>query len=233
MGMSTRSKTGTTLTPTPPIAKTRRPESSRQPKGKKGAKAQQPRAKPGVGGAVGATFPDSISLLTEAGTYVKTGDLFTDKLPGVVLFTYPKANTPGCTTQACSLRDAFPDISGKGYSVVGLSYDKPKSQAGWRAKHNLGYTLLCDTLDAGLIKIIGAHKAPKGIKRSVFVVRKEEDGKLKVVLSKVGVSPKDTVPIVTEYVDKNSCLPADDSKDDEKEVTKDPASEQKSQENGS
>lgn len=232
MGMSTRSKTGASISPTSPIAKGRRAaESSRQPKGKKGSKVPEPRAKPGVGGAVGNTFPDSISLLNEAGTFVKTGDLFTDKTPGVVLFTYPRANTPGCTAQACSLRDAFPDLSKKGYTVVGLSYDKPKSQASWNAKHNLGYTLLCDTTDAGLIKIIGAHKAPKGIKRSVFVIRKEEGGKLNIVLSKIGVSPKDTVPTVKEYVDKNPCISAEKSTD-EKQVTKDPTPDQKNEANG-
>lgn len=108
------------------------------------------------------------------------------------------------------MRDATPDFGKLGYSVFGMSYDKPKGQAGWKAKHTLGYSLLCDTLDAGVIKMLGAHKAPKGIKRSVFVVRKDAaTGKPTVVFSKVGVSPKDSVPLVKEYVDKNPALGAE------------------------
>lgn len=212
MGMSTRSKTGARLTPAKTIDK---PQPSRHPKGKKGARSVQPKAKPEVGGSAGSRFPENVTLLTDTGVHVNTGELLTDQFPGFVLFTYPRANTPGCTTQACNMRDALPDFSKIGYNVFGLSYDKPKGQAGWRAKHNLGYTLLCDTLDAGVIKMLGAHKAPKGIKRSVFVIRKDPaTGKPTVVYSQIGVSPKDSVPLVKEYVEKNPATASTEKMED-------------------
>lgn len=207
MGISTRSKTGTRLAPARPISKA---EPSRHPKGKKGARSAAPKAKPGVGGSAGSRFPDDVTLFTDTGVLVNTGGLLTDQRPGLVIFTYPRANTPGCTTQACSMHDATPDFAKLGYSVFGMSYDKPKGQAAWKAKHNLEYTLLCDTLDAGVIKMLGAHKIPKGIKRSVFVVRKDPaTGKPTVVFSKIGVSPKDSVPLVKEYIEKNPALGAE------------------------
>lgn len=213
MGISTRSKSGARLTPAKAIEK---PQPSRHPKGKKGTRSVESKAKPGVGGSAGSRFPDNVSLLTDTGVHVNTGQLLTDQLPGLVLFTYPRANTPGCTTQACNMRDALPDFSDLGYSVFGMSYDKPKSQAAWRAKHNLGYTLLCDTFDAGVIKMLGAHKAPKGIKRSVFVVRKDAaTGNPTVVFSQIAVSPKDSVPLAKDYVEKNPAL-GGEKKDDPK-----------------
>jgi peroxiredoxin Q/BCP len=62
----------------------------------------------------------------------------------VVLFFFPKADTPGCTTQACGFRDNFPVIQASNATVLGLSPDQPKALAKWRAKKNLGYTLLSD-----------------------------------------------------------------------------------------
>lgn len=152
---------------------------------------------------------------------MSTSALLTDDSPGLVLFTYPKANTPGCTAQACALRDALPELGKSGYAVYGLSYDKPKSQAAWRAKHTLGYSLLCDTMDTGVIKKLGAHKAPKSIKRSVFVVRRGDDSKPTVVWSKISVSPKDTVPLVMEYVRKNPSKSGATDEGQEKEEPKD------------
>ncbi|KAI4264208.1 MAG: hypothetical protein L6R42_000674 [Xanthoria sp. 1 TBL-2021] len=90
---------------------------------------------------------------------------------GVVLFTYPKASTPGCTTQACLFRDEFSPLTATGYSIFGLSSDSPKSNTTFKTKQKLPYTLLCDP-NATLIAAIGMRKAPKGIARGVFVVSK-------------------------------------------------------------
>ncbi|KAL9001216.1 MAG: hypothetical protein Q9169_000400 [Polycauliona sp. 2 TL-2023] len=90
---------------------------------------------------------------------------------GVVLFTYPKASTPGCTTQACMFRDEFASLTATGYSIFGLSSDSPKSNTTFKTKQKLPYTLLCDP-DATLIAAIGMKKSPKGIVRGVFVVTK-------------------------------------------------------------
>ena len=51
---------------------------------------------------------------------------------GIIIFFYPRANTPGCTTQACGLSEAFPDITAAGFELFGMSADKPKPQATWK-----------------------------------------------------------------------------------------------------
>ena len=61
-----------------------------------------------------------------------------------VVFFYPKAHTPGCTLQACSMRDAFKTLHEKGIQVLGVSSDSPKSQKSFKEKHSLPYTLISD-----------------------------------------------------------------------------------------
>ncbi len=63
---------------------------------------------------------------------------------GVVLFFYPRANTPGCTKQACGFRDEYKKFQDAGYKVFGMSADKPKSQLNWKTKYSLPYSFLCD-----------------------------------------------------------------------------------------
>lgn len=140
-----------------------------------------------------------LSLLSDEGKHVSTHSFFTADTPGLILFTYPRANTGGCTAQAVGLSGMADDAKKAGYSIVGCSYDSVKSQAGWKAKRELKMTLLCDSLDVGFLKKIGAHKAPKGVVRSVFVVKKDkEDAKL--LLIKRGISPKDCVSLMQDYV---------------------------------
>ena len=62
----------------------------------------------------------------------------------VVLYFYPKADTPGCTTQACEIRDRFPDFQGKDVVVLGCSPDTVEAQAAFKEKYNLPFTLLAD-----------------------------------------------------------------------------------------
>lgn len=90
---------------------------------------------------------------------------------GVVLFTYPKASTPGCTTQACLFRDHYALLTATGYSIFGLSTDSPKSNTSFKSKQNLPYALLCDP-KATLISAIGLKKTSGGTTRGVFVVSK-------------------------------------------------------------
>ena len=61
-----------------------------------------------------------------------------------VVFFYPKAHTPGCTLQACSMRDAFKTLHEKGIQVLGVSSDSPKSQKSFKEKYSLPYTLISD-----------------------------------------------------------------------------------------
>lgn len=114
----------------------------------------------------------------------------------VVLYFYPKADTPGCTTQACSLRDARADLDAAGAVVLGVSPDKPAAQGRFADKYGLGFPLLSDP-DHAVAEAYGAWgersmygKKYLGIVRSAFVI--DEDGRLTGTFYKV--SPQDTVP---------------------------------------
>ncbi|TFB07644.1 Peroxiredoxin DOT5 [Trichoderma ghanense] len=91
---------------------------------------------------------------------------------GVVLFTYPKASTPGCTTQVCLFRDSYEPLTADGLAIYGLSTDSPKANTTFKEKQKLPYPLLCDP-QATLIGAIGLKKQPKGTQRGVFVINKE------------------------------------------------------------
>ncbi|KAL8883056.1 MAG: hypothetical protein Q9198_000041 [Flavoplaca austrocitrina] len=108
---------------------------------------------------------------TQDGEKTNLKKLVDDSKNGVILFTYPKASTPGCTTQACLFRDEFSPLTATGYSIFGLSSDSPKSNTTFKTKQRLPFTLLCDS-NATLIAAIGMRKSPKGIVRGVFVVSK-------------------------------------------------------------
>lgn len=122
---------------------------------------------------------------------------------GVVLFTYPKASTPGCTTQACLFRDSYSPLTATGFAIYGLSSDSPKSNTTFKTKQNLPYTLLCDPA-ASLIGAIGMKKPPKGTTRGVFVVDKEG----KVLAAEAG-GPAATVEVVKKIVGLEPAAPAD------------------------
>ncbi|MFT4624290.1 MAG: peroxiredoxin Q/BCP [Myxococcota bacterium] len=62
----------------------------------------------------------------------------------VVVFFYPKANTPGCTTEACDFRDLASEFAAVGAAVIGISADSVRKQANWASKHSLGFPLLSD-----------------------------------------------------------------------------------------
>ncbi|KFY13928.1 hypothetical protein V491_06211, partial [Pseudogymnoascus sp. VKM F-3775] len=91
---------------------------------------------------------------------------------GVVLFTYPRASTPGCTTQVCLFRDSYAPLSATGFAIYGLSNDSPKANTTFKTKQKLPYDLLCDP-KATLIEAIGLKKSPSGTQRGLFIVNKE------------------------------------------------------------
>ena len=110
----------------------------------------------------------------------------------VVLFFYPKADTPGCTVEACEFRDNFPKFSklqDTGAVILGISRDTPKSQKKFKDKFNLPYTLLADA-DQEIVKRFDLVK-PKtmygklvsGVERTTYVIG--ADGKLLHLFSKV------------------------------------------------
>ncbi|MCX6550289.1 MAG: thioredoxin-dependent thiol peroxidase, partial [Acidobacteria bacterium] len=114
----------------------------------------------------------------------------------VLIYFYPKANTPGCTVQSCSVRDARPAFAKKGVAVVGVSPDKPDAQKKFDDKYELGFPLLADT-DHAMADAYGVWgeksmygKKYFGIIRSSFLI--DEAGKIAGAWYKV--SPADTVP---------------------------------------
>ncbi|KAE8453029.1 hypothetical protein EG329_012216 [Mollisiaceae sp. DMI_Dod_QoI] len=131
---------------------------------------------------------------TNDGVKTTLKKLVDESKSGVVLFTYPKASTPGCTKQACMFRDEYTPLTATGFSIYGLSKDSPKANTTFKTKQNLPYPLLCDT-DGGLISAIGLKKAPAGTTRGVFVIDKSG----KVLAAEPG-SPAGTVEVVKKLV---------------------------------
>ena len=140
---------------------------------------------------------DDIKVSTDTGSEITLSSLWSTT--GAIIFFYPRANTPGCTTQACGFRDNHPVISATGYQVYGMSADPVKSQANWKAKKELPYTLLSDlSKDRRALKTLGVHKggAGSGITRSHLVIAK--GGQVEAVHYQV--SPKDSFTEVTAFV---------------------------------
>lgn len=131
---------------------------------------------------------------THDGQKTSLKKLVDESKAGVVLFTYPKASTPGCTTQACLFRDSYTPLTATGLSIFGLSTDSPKSNTNFKEKQKLPYTLLCDP-NGTLISAIGLRKPPKGTTRGVFVVDKSG----KVLAAEPG-GPAPTVEVVKKLV---------------------------------
>ena len=107
----------------------------------------------------------------------------------VVLYFYPKDNTPTCTTQACNLRDNYNAFLAKGYVVLGISPDSEKSHGKFIAKHQLPFTLLVDT-DAQIAQQYGVWQLKKmmgkeymGIVRTTFVI--DEAGNIAQIINQV------------------------------------------------
>ncbi|MFL5899763.1 MAG: thioredoxin-dependent thiol peroxidase [Solirubrobacterales bacterium] len=141
----------------------------------------------------------AFTLLDQRGEKVKLSDF---KGKRVVVYFYPKADTPGCTTQSCAVRDHRKDLAKLGAEVFGISPDAPAKQAKFDAKYSLGFPLLADE-DHAVAEKYGAWgeksmygKKYMGIVRSAFVI--DEKGKIAGAFYKV--SPKDTVPKVTEVL---------------------------------
>ena len=137
--------------------------------------------------AVGDKAPD-FSLPDETGQTVSL-----KKFRGrqVVLYFYPKDDTPGCTKEACGFRDSMTPILKTGSAVVGVSLDGGESHRRFIAKHQLPFTLLSDE-DAQVAKAYGVYKEKSmygrkfwGIERSTFVI--DGTGTMKAVFRKVKV----------------------------------------------
>lgn len=148
---------------------------------------------------VGAAAPE-FTAVTESGETVSLRD-FRGKR--VVLYFYPKDDTPGCTTQACGFRDNYPVIEEKNAVVLGVSPDSAKSHQKFKTKFNLPFTLLVDE-DHAIAEAYGVWveksmygKKYMGIERSHFVI--DEEGR--IVEARVKVKPEESVAAALAALD--------------------------------
>ena len=128
----------------------------------------------------GDTAPD-FTLPTDSGTEVSLQGLRGRK---VIVYFYPAAMTPGCTTQACDFTDSLEGLQAAGYEVVGISPDKPEKLAKFRERDHLSITLASDA-DKSVLTAYGAYgekqlygKTVVGVIRSTVVV--DEDGRVEL-----------------------------------------------------
>jgi thioredoxin-dependent peroxiredoxin len=133
----------------------------------------------------GSVAPDFKATNTKGET-IRLKDLRGQK---VVLYFYPKDDTPGCTKEACSFRDAFSDFKKRGIEVIGVSTDSAASHQKFTTKYKLPFTLLADT-DHSIADAYGVYGEKKfmgrtylGVKRMTFLI--DEKGKIKKIFEKV------------------------------------------------
>tara|TARA_R100000306_G_scaffold12131_1_gene14079 strand:- start:5405 stop:5857 length:453 start_codon:yes stop_codon:yes gene_type:complete len=107
----------------------------------------------------------------------------------LVVFFYPKANTPGCTKEACNLRDNYEELKNKGYKLLGVSADSERKQKNFKEKYDFPFPLLADE-NKEVINAFGVWGPKKfmgreydGIHRMTFIV--DEEGKVERVIAKV------------------------------------------------
>ncbi len=134
---------------------------------------------------IGDKVPD-FSVSDDRGNIQSLSDYAGKKL---VIFFYPKANTPGCTAEACDLRDHYKELQDAGYAIIGVSADSAKSQRNFSSKFSFPFPLLADE-DKTVINIFGVWgpkkfmgKEYEGIMRKTFII--DEKGLLERIIDKV------------------------------------------------
>ncbi|MDD2386132.1 MAG: thioredoxin-dependent thiol peroxidase [Bacteroidales bacterium] len=134
---------------------------------------------------IGDQAPD-FKGVNQNGKEIKFSDF---KGKNLILYFYPKDNTPGCTAEACDLRDNYEMWLSKNYEVLGVSPDSEKSHQSFIEKHKLPFDLISDT-DKQILQLYGAWgeksmfgKKYQGVLRKTFVINK--NGKIEAIFEKV------------------------------------------------
>jgi len=164
-------------------------------RGKAKAKAA---AKPSVSEDSSLSAGDSapnVEAKNEGGELVKLSKVLNSS--GAILFFYPKANTPGCTKQACSYRDSYDELQSLGFTVLGVSGDGATAQDNWKQKHKLPYHLLCDT-EHNIIKSFGCTKGSSTLRSHVVIAK---GGKILDIQR--GVTPADSADLALKTATDN------------------------------
>lgn len=131
------------------------------------------------------TQAPNFSLADETSTIKKLSDFAGKKL---VLYFYPKDATPGCTKEACSLRDSYAIFKERGIEIVGISYDSPESHMQFKETHHLPFSLLSDSTRE-VAKAYGAYQSIKNYlfpERITFIVN--ETGIITHILENIDVT---------------------------------------------
>lgn len=133
----------------------------------------------------GDQAPD-FKALNQDGKNIRLSDFRGQK---VVLYFYPKDDTPGCTAEACNLRDNYQQLMDQGYKIMGISNDDENSHKKFARKYDLPFDLLADT-DKSIVNDYGVYgektifgKKINGIHRTTFII--DEQGKIERIISKV------------------------------------------------
>lgn len=149
---------------------------------------------------VGMMAPD-FALPNEKGELVRLSDFHGKK---VVIYFYPKDNTPGCTRQACAFKESYDDFQAKDVVVIGISKDSAASHEKFITKYELPFILLSD-VEKEAIQAYGVWQEKKmygkvsfGVVRSTFVI--DEDGKIMKIYPKA--KPDDNAKEILNFLEK-------------------------------
>lgn len=145
---------------------------------------------------VGDAAP-AVTAVTDAGEKIALADVY-KKQPYTLVYFYPKADTPGCTKQGCSLRDGYEALTKKGVAVLGVSHDDVAAQKAFKDKYHLPFTLLADT-DKTVINAFGVPTRVVPLmgefaSRSAYLIK---DGKI-VYTDYKGTTDKQAEAILAE-----------------------------------
>lgn len=119
---------------------------------------------------IGAPAP-AVEAVDQDGNVISLADLYEKGL--VLVYFYPKADTPGCTAQACSLRDEFAALKERGVEVVGVSTDSVEAQKKFQKKYDLPFTLLADE-DGKVVDAFGVPKRGTFASRQAFLIHNKK-----------------------------------------------------------
>ncbi|SDR98639.1 peroxiredoxin [Opitutus sp. GAS368] len=139
----------------------------------------------------------AVTGITDSGEKLALADVY-KKQPYTLVYFYPKADTPGCTKQGCSLRDGYEALTKKGVAVIGVSHDDVAAQKAFKEKYHLPFTLIADT-DKTVINAFGVPTKNVPLmgefaSRSAYLIK---DGKI-VYTDYKGTTDKQAEAILAE-----------------------------------
>jgi len=137
----------------------------------------------------------AVSGVTDTGAKIAFADIYKQQ-PYTLVYFYPKADTPGCTKQGCSLRDGYEALTKKGVAVIGVSHDDVAAQKAFKEKYKLPFTLIAD-MDSAVINAFGVPAAmpmTSMAHRSAYLIK---DGKI-VYADYKGTTEKQAETILVE-----------------------------------